>query len=163
MAIAPWFRHQRLLSAAIRKAAPVLKAPIDRIEAASDQILIQAGTKELTICFQYVANPSPSLGASPQLLLDGEEPSGSDAAPRAGQAALPRWREREELLHAAISKATPLLIASINRIEVTADQVLLRAGSMELAISYRFVKNPNGWLKPRGFLLDGQDYWECFK
>jgi hypothetical protein len=37
-------------------------------------------------------------------------------------------------------------------------KVLLRARSKELAISYQFVKNPMERLKPRGFLLDGEDY-----
>jgi hypothetical protein len=42
-------------------------------------------------------------------------------------------------------------------------KVLLPARSKELAISYQFVKNPMERLKPRGFLLDGEDYQECFE
>jgi hypothetical protein len=171
MAIAPYYQRARLLNAAIRKAAPVLRAPIDRVEVASGQVLFWArrrvlfwaGTKKLAISFQYVANPSPMLGTSPTLLLDGEKPAEFDTGPRAGHAKLPRWREREELVHAAISKATTVLQAPIDRIEVTPDRVLLGAGSKELAISYQFVANPNGRMKPRGFLLDGGDYWECFE
>jgi len=121
------------------------------------------GAKKLAISFQYVANPSPMPGASPTLLLDGDEPVEFDPGPRAGHTKLPLWREREELIDAAISKATTVLQAPIDRIEVTPDRVLLGAGSKEVAISYQFVANPNGRQKPRGFLLDGDDYWECFK
>ena len=171
MAIAPWYEQAKLLHTVTRKAALFLKRPIDRIDVTAGKVLFRADTKfvfwtrtkKLTISYQYVASQSPNPGASPQLLLDGEEPAHFDAAPRAGHAALPPWREREELLHASISKATTVLQAPIDRIEVTPDKVLLRAGSKELAISYQFVKNPKERLKPRGFLLDGEDYWECFE
>lgn len=171
MAIAPYYEQARLLNAAIRKAARILRAPIDRVEVApgkvlfcaSRRVLFWTGTKKLAISFQYVASSSPMPGAFPSLLLDGEKSAEFDTAPRAGHTKLPRWREREELLDAAISKATTVLQAPIDRIEVTPDKVLLRAGSKEVAISYQFVANPNGRLKPRGFLLDGHDYWECFK
>jgi len=103
------------------------------------------------------------LGASPSLLLDGKEPAEFDTNLRASHTTLPPWREREELLYASISKAAMKLQASIDRIEVTPDQVRLGAGPKEVAINYQLVANPNGSLKPRGFLLDGQDYWECFK
>jgi hypothetical protein len=166
MAIAPWYEQAKLLYAATRKAALFLKRPIDRIEVTAGKVLFWADTKvvfwtrtkKLAISYRYVPSQSPYPGASPQLLLDGEEPARFDAAPQAGHAALPPWREREELLYASISKATLVLQASIDRIEVTPDKVLLRAGSKELAISYQFVKNPKGWLKPRGFLLDGEDH-----
>ena len=120
------------------------------------------GTKKLAISLQYVANPSPMPGASPSLLLDGDEPAEFDGL-RAGHAKLPPWREREELIDAAISKATTTLQAPIDRIEVTPDKILLGAGSKKVAIAYQFVANPNGPMKPRGFLLDGDDYWECFE
>jgi hypothetical protein len=169
MAMAPWYQHERLLHAAIRKAAAVLRAPIDRIEVTPGKVLFRAQTfpipgktRQLTISYRYIANPSPSLGASAHLLLDGEEPSRSDDAPRAGHARLPHWREREELLQASVSKATAVLNACIDRVEVAPGKVMLFAAASELAISYQYVKNPNGWLKPRGFLLDGEDYWECF-
>ncbi len=167
MAMAPYYEQAQLLNAAIRKAAPILRAPIDRVEVAPGKVLFWArrrfwlGTKKLAISFRYVANPSPMPGSSPTLLLDGDEPAEFDGL-RAGHAKLPPWREREELIDAAISKATTTLQAPIDRIEVTPDSVLLGAGSKEVAISYQFVANPSG-LKPRGFLLDGQDYWECFE
>lgn len=171
MAMAPWFVQQKLLHDAVRKAALVLKRPIDRIEVTADKILIRADTKapfwrrtkELTISYQYVADGSQSPGASLKWLLDGEKPARFDDIPRAGHAMLPPWREREELLHASISKGTTGLLAPIDRIAVTPDQILLGAGSAELAIAYRFVKSPGGRQKPRGVLLDGEDYWQCFE
>jgi len=120
-------------------------------------------TKRLTISYRYVASSSSNPGASPQLLLDGKETCTFTAVPRADRTALQPWDERRELLNATISKATSVLRAPIDRIEVKSDKVLLRAGSEELAISYQYVKNPRGSLKPHGFLLDGKDYWECFE
>lgn len=170
MAMAPWFEHAQLLYAAIRKANVVLQAPIDRIEVASGKILFRArtkilfwaSTKKLTIRYQYIANPSTNLGASAKLLLDGENTLPFNAQPRTDRTALPPWGEREELLNATISKATLVLKALIDRIEVTSDKVLFWADTKELTISYQYVDNPSGHLRSRGFLLDGEDYWECF-
>jgi hypothetical protein len=64
---------------------------------------------------------------------------------------------------ASISKASSVLKAPIDRIEVAVDKVLLWAGARELAVSYTYVENPKDRLKPRGFLLDGEDYWECLE
>ncbi len=52
-----------------------------------------AGTKTLAMSFQYIANPSLMPGASPSLLLDGDEPAEPDGL-RAGRTKLPPWRER---------------------------------------------------------------------
>jgi hypothetical protein len=169
MAIAPWYEQALLLYATSRKAAFVLKRPIDRIRVtagkvsfwADTKILFWTRTKKLTISFQYVASQSSNPGASPELLLDGEASDRFDAAPWP-HAALPPWRAREELLHASIRKSTRVLQAPIDRIEVTPDRVLLWADSKELAISYEFVRDPKDRLS-QGFLLDGEDYWECFK
>jgi hypothetical protein len=167
MAMAPQYERARLLNYAIGKATRILQAPIDRVEVSSDQILFWARsrilfwarTKKLAIFFQYPPDPSRMPGLPP-LLLDGEAPTHSDDAPHAGPMALPRWAEREELLDACISKAATKLQASIDRIEVTKDKVMLGAGPKEITISYRYVRNPKGSLKPRGFLLDGEDYWD---
>ncbi len=67
-------------------------------------------------------------------------------------------------MYAAISKATTALQAPIDRIEVTPDKSsTMRRDPEEVAIAYQFVANPTGPMKPRGFLLDGDDYWECFE
>jgi hypothetical protein len=157
MAMAPWHERTQLLYAVLEKATSVLRAPIDRIEVtplevrfrARTKVLFWAMTKRLTISYRYVASSSP--GASPQLLLDGKETCTFTAVPRADRTALQPWDERRELLNATISKATSVLRAPIDRIEVNSDKVLLRAGSEELAISYQYVKNPRGSLNLMGF------------
>jgi hypothetical protein len=171
MAMAPWYEHAELLYAAVRKAAFVLRAPIDRVEVTSGKvrfwcetkILFWPITKKLTINYRYVDNPRRNPGAAPSLLFDGENTPRFSAQPRTNRAALPSWGEREELLNATISKATLCLRAEIDRIEVTSDQVLFWAGTTELAVAYQYLDKPSERLKCRGFLIDGEDYWECFK
>ena len=172
MAMAPWFVQAQLLYAAIDKAAPVLRAPIDRIEVTSGKILFRASarkilfwarTRKLAISYRYVADPCPNPGASAQLLLDGEATTLFNAVPRTNRVALPPWGERQELLNAAICKSTSALQAPIDRVEVTRDKILLRAGTGEFAISYQYVDNPRQYGMSPGFLLDGVDYWECFR
>jgi hypothetical protein len=170
MARPPWFENERLLHAALRKAASTLRAQIDRLEIIPGKVLFRVETKflfwtrtkELAVSYQFIADPTPVLGPSPKLLVDGVEPE-PPTGRMAGRTALPRWGEREELLHASISKATMRLSASVDRAAVSPDKVLVGAGSQELAIFYQFVTNPKGTPKPRGFLLDGEDYWECFR
>jgi hypothetical protein len=71
---APWFDRADLLYFAIRKATYTLQEPIDRVEVTGDRILFRAGTKELSIKYEYIAPGGPPMpGASPTLLLDGEE------------------------------------------------------------------------------------------
>jgi hypothetical protein len=169
--IAPWFERAKLLYAALDKAASALRAPIDRIEVTPREILFRAETKvlfwvrtkRLTISYRYVASSSSNPGSSPQLLLNGKETLTFTAVPRTGRTALQPWDERRELLNATISKATYALKASIDRVEVNSDKVQLRAGGEELAISYQYAGNSSGHPASRGFLLDGEDYWECFK
>jgi len=170
MAISPAGQRQLLLHDALRKAALLLKRPIDHVEVNTDRILFRADvkallwrwTKTVTITYQYVANPSPNPGASPHLLLDGKESPHFAGLHEAADTALAPWRERERLLRASVAKATAKLQAPIDRVDVTPDLVRLRAGRDELAIAYRFVKNPNGRPTPRKLLLDGEDYWEGF-
>ena len=137
MAMAPWHERTQLLYAVLEKATSVLRAPIDRIEVtplevrfrARTKVLFWAMTRKLTISYRYVASSSSNPGASPQLLLDGKETCTFTAVPRADRTALQPWDERRELLNATISKATSVLRAPIDRIEVNSDKVLLRAGS----------------------------------
>jgi hypothetical protein len=169
--MAPWFQHAQLLYTALNEATAVLRAPIDRIEvvpgkilfSAKRKVLLWSRTKMLAISYQYIASSSEALGASPRLLLNGKSATTFNAVPREMRTAPQPWDERKELLYAAISKATYALQAGIDRIEVGSDKIRLQADRKELAISYQYADNPGGRPAPRGFLLDGEDYWECFK
>jgi hypothetical protein len=139
MAKPPWFENERLLHAALRKAASTLRAQIDRLEIIPGKVLFRVETKflfwtrtkELAVSYQFIADPTPVLGPSPKLLVDGVEPE-PPTGRMAGRTALPRWGEREELLHACISKATMRLNASVDRATVSSDKVLAGTGSQEL-------------------------------
>ena len=148
---------------------PALGAPIDRIDLIAKKIVFRARsrflfwarTRRLAISYKYIASRSGYPGASPSLLLNGENTYLFNAVPRQ-HPALPPWGERQELLYAAISKSTAVLHDPIDRIEVTPDKILFRAGDKELAISYQYVEKARGDRTVRGFMLDGEDYWECF-
>ena len=172
MAMSPSYVNAQLLFAAIDKATSALGAPIDRIEVFSRKILFwtlhkirfRAGSRRFTISYRYVADTGGSLGASASLFLDGEETAVLTPAPWAERTVLPTWERRRVLLNAAITKATRSFNdAPIVYVEVTSDKILFRSNTKELAISYQYVERPVGRMTSREYLLDGQDYWECFK
>lgn len=172
MAISPSYVNAQLLFAAIDKATSALGAPIDHIEVFSRKILFwtfhkirfRAGRRRFTISYRYVADTGGSLGASASLFLDGERTAVFTPAPWAERTVLPPWEQRRVLLNAAITKATRSFNdAPIDYVEVTSDKVLFGSNTKELAISYEYVERPVGRMTLRGFLLDDQDYWECFK
>ena len=72
--------------------------------------------------------------------------------------AMAPWYERENLLHAALRKATLKVQRPIDRIEVTSDKILFWAGKVKLAITYTYVQVDSKIARPEHFLLDGEDF-----
>jgi hypothetical protein len=72
--------------------------------------------------------------------------------------AMAPWHERARLLYAAIDKASFSLKRSIDRVELTGNQILFRAGRKKLAIAYRYVGDDSKIPGSASFHLDGEYY-----